>query len=137
MRRYKVCKINLFPLAKFGCFLGGLALFLPGLLCSIASVQVVGALRVLLEDWQKAALDLGLIPVEFDFVALLGLETALATLTTLDNNSFLLVLLVVLLYLIAGGLLVGVTVLLVGWVYNLVAALTGGLEVELQETLDA
>jgi len=137
MHRYKVRKINLFPLAKFGCLLGGLALFLPGLLCSMASVQVVGALRGLLENWQNAVLDLGLIPVEFDFVTLLGLETALATLTTLDDNSFLLILLVVLLYLIAGGLLVGITVLLLGWVYNLVAALTGGLEVELHEAPDA
>jgi len=137
MHRYKVRKINLFPLAKFGCLLGGLALFLPGLLCSIAGVQVVGALRALLENWQKAALDLGLIPVEFDFVTLLGLETALAALTTLDNNTFLLVLLIVLLYLIVGGLLVGITILLLGWVYNLVAALTGGLEVELHEAPDA
>ena len=137
MHRYKVRKINLFPLAKFGCLLGGLALFLPGLLCSMASVQVVDALRALLENWQKAGLDLGLIPVELDFVRLLGLKTALATLTTLDNNSFLLVLLVVLLYLIAGGLLVGITVLLLGWVYNLVAALTGGLEVELHEAPEA
>jgi hypothetical protein len=137
MHRYKIRKINLFPLAKFGCLLGGLALFLPGLLCSIAGVQVVGVLRALLENWQKAALDLGLIPVEFDFVSLLGLEAALAALTTLDNNSFLLVLLIVLLYLIVGGLLVGVTILLLGWAYNLVAALTGGLEVELHEAPDA
>ena len=137
MHRYRVRKINLFPLAKFGCLLGGLALFLPGLLCSIAGVQVVSVLRALLENWQKAALDLGLIPVEFDFVALLGLESALAALTTLDNNSFMLVLLIVLLYLIVGGLLVGLTVLLLGWVYNLVAALTGGLEVELHEAPDA
>ena len=137
MHRYKVRKINLFPLAKFGCLLGGLALLLPGLMCSLASVQVVGALRALLENWQQAAFDLGLIPVEFDFVSLLGLEAALTTLTTLDNNSFLLVLLIVLLYLIAGGLLIGVTVLLLGWVYNLVAALTGGLEVELHEAPDA
>ena len=137
MHRYKIRKINLFPLAKFGCLLGGLALFLPGLLCSIAGVQAVGVLRALLENWQKAALDLGLIPVEFDFVSLLGLEAALAALTTLDNNSFLLVLLIILLYLIVGGLLVGVTILLLGWVYNLVAALTGGLEVELHEAPDA
>ena len=137
MHRYKVRKINLFPLAKFGCLLGGLALFLPGLLCSMVSAQVVGALRALLENWQKAGLDLGLIPIELDFVRLLGLETSLATLTTLDDNSFLLVLLVVLLYLIAGGLLVGITVLLLGWVYNLVAALTGGLEVELHEAPEA
>jgi hypothetical protein len=137
MHRYKVRKVNLFPLAKFGCLLGGLALFLPGLLCSIAGAQMVGALRALLENWQKAVLDLGLVPVEFDFVTLLGLEAALATLTTLDNNRFLLFLLIILLYLIVGGLLVGVTVLLLGWVYNLVAGLTGGLEVELHKAPDA
>jgi hypothetical protein len=137
VHHYKIRKINLFPLAKFGCLLGGLALFLPGLLCSVASVQVIGALRALLENWQKAALNLGLIPVEFDFITLLGLETALAALTRLDDNGFLVALLIMLFYLIGGGLLAGLTILLLGWVYNLVAALTGGLEIELHETLDA
>jgi hypothetical protein len=61
----------------------------------------------------------------------------LAALTRLDDNSFILALLIILLYLIGGGLLVGATILLLGWVYNLVAALTGGLEVELQESPDA
>jgi hypothetical protein len=137
MYRYKIRKISLFPLAKFGCLLGGLALFLPGLACSIASVQVVGALRALLNNWQKAALDLGLIPVEFDFVSLLGLQAVLAILTRLDDNSFLLALLIILLYLIGGGLLAGIIILLLGWTYNLIAVLTGGLEVELQESPDA
>jgi hypothetical protein len=137
MHRYKIRKIKLFPLAKFGCLLGGLALFLPGLLCSVVSVQLVSALRALLENWQTAALELGLIPVEFDFVTLLGLETVLAALTRLDDNGFLVALLIMLLYLIGGGLLAGLTILLLGWAYNLVAALTGGLEIELHEVPDA
>ncbi len=132
--RYKVRKVNLFPLAKFGCLLGGLALVLPGLLCSLGTVQVVGALRALLEGWQKAVVELGLVPVEFDFINLLGLEAALSVLIGLDENSWLLALLILLVYLIFGGLLVGFTILLLGWVYNVVAALTGGLEVELQES---
>jgi hypothetical protein len=33
---------------------------------------------------------------------------------------------------IGGGLVVGLSILLVGWGYNLLAFLTGGLELELQ-----
>jgi hypothetical protein len=35
---------------------------------------------------------------------------------------------------LGGGLLVAVSIMLVGWSYNLLAALTGGLEVELRES---
>jgi hypothetical protein len=33
---------------------------------------------------------------------------------------------------LGGGLLIALTILLVGWAYNILAALTGGVEVELR-----
>ena len=134
-RRYTVSKISTLSLAKFGCVLGGLALFLPGLVCALGSVQLVAVLRALLDRWQASEVDLaGLgVPVQFDFITLLGLETVQTFITRLDNNHLGLALLIVLLSVIAGGALVAVVVLLVGWGYNLLAALSGGLEVELRE----
>jgi hypothetical protein len=133
--RYTVSKISTLSLAKFGCVLGGLALFLPGLVCALGSVQLVAVLRTLLDRWQASEVDLaGMgVPVEFDFITLLGLETVQALVTRLDNNHLGLALLIVLLSVIAGGALVAVVILLVGWGYNLLAALSGGLEVELRE----
>jgi hypothetical protein len=131
--RYKIRKINLLPLAKFGCLLGGLALFIPALVCSVGSLRIVAVLRNLLEKWQTSELNTGLIPVEVDFVKLLGLEMMLAFLTRLDDQRLVLTLLIVLVSVIGGGLLVAAGILLLGGIYNVLAALTGGLEVELQE----
>ena len=134
-RRYAVQKINTLPLAKFGCTLGGLAMVIPGLICAVAGVQLVSLLRILLDQWQATQADLlGLgVPVEFDFITLLGLETVQTAITRLDDRSFLLALLIILVSVIAGGLVVALIILLLGWAYNLLAALTGGLELELRE----
>lgn len=133
--RYTVRKINLFPLAKFGCLLGGVAMLLPGLLCALTGTQVVALLRTFLAKTQTAELDpLGLgVPVQLDFIHLLNLEAAQALITRLDDQRWVVALLIVLLMILGGGLLVGLTIMLVGWGYNLLAALTGGLEVELHE----
>lgn len=132
--RYSVRKVNLFPLAKFGFVLGGLAMILPGVICGLVIRQTVSALRRYLENWQTSAVDpLGLgVPVEFNFIDLLGLEATQTFLIGLDDQGPVLVLLIVLVSVIGGGLLIGLTIWLLGWVYNVLAALTGGLEVELR-----
>ena len=132
--RYNVRRINLLPLAKFGCLLGGLAMLGPGLICAVVSLQVVSALRSLLEEWQTSVVDpLGLgIPLEFDFIELLNLGATQALLIRLDEQGLVLATLIILCSVIGGGLLIGLTILVVGWGYNLLAALTGGLEVELR-----
>ncbi len=134
--RYAVRKIHMLPLAKFGCLLGGLAMLLPGMICAFTGVQIVSALRLLLDQWQSSQVDLlGLgAPVEFDFINLLGLETTQTLLARLDDQQMMVALLIILISILGGGLLVGLTILLVGWGYNLLAALTGGLEVELQSS---
>jgi hypothetical protein len=96
--RYTIRKIDLFPLAKFGCLLGGLAMFLPGVICAMGSLQIIAALRVLLERWQTSEVDLlgaGL-PVEFDFIDLLSLEVVQAFITRLDDQRFIVALLIIL-----------------------------------------
>jgi len=135
IHRYTVRKINLLPLAKFGCLLGGIAMLLPGVICAVAGTQIIAVLRIFLEETQTAEVDpLGLgTPVEFDFIQLLNLETVQTLITRLDDQSFIVALLVILITMIGGGLLVAVTIMLLGWSYNFLAAITGGLEVELRE----
>ena len=134
-QHYKIRRINLFPLAKFGCLLGGTALLLPGAICAVGSVEVISLLRGLLAQWQSAQMELlgDKIPLAFDFVKLLGLETVQTLLIQLDDQRLVLALLIILVSVIGGGLLAALSILLLGWIYNLLAALTGGLEVELQE----
>lgn len=110
-------------------------MLLPGLICAVAGIQIVAVLRGLMEQWQAAEVDpLGMgVPVEFDFVNLLGLEIVQTSITRLDDQRFILALLIILIAMIGGGLLVGLIILLTGWGYNLLAVLTGGLEVELRD----
>jgi hypothetical protein len=133
--RYSVRKIHLMPLAKFGFSLGALAMLLPGLLCAGVSTAGVVVLRDWLETWQNTSqIDLGLVQLPtFDFISLLGLSQTQAFLTRLSDQRMVVALLILLVSLIGGGLLVGLTILLVGWGYNMLAALTGGLEIELRE----
>ena len=85
--RYTVRRLHLLPLAKFGCLLGGLAMFLPGLICAIVSSQLVSALSVLLEQWRDAEVDIGLgLPLGLDFVKLLGLEAVEMLLGVVDGR---------------------------------------------------
>jgi hypothetical protein len=134
-RRYTVRKINLLPLAKFGCLLGGVAMLLPGLLCALAGTQAIALLHTFLAETQTAELDpLGLgVPVELDFIHLLNLEEAQALLTRLDDQRWVVALLIILMMVLGGGLLVAFIIMLLGWSYNLLTRLTGGIEVELQE----
>ncbi len=110
-------------------------MLLPGIICGIGSVQLVALGRIFLDSWQSAEVDLlGLgMPAEFDFINLLGLEAIQAVLTRLDDQRLVLGLLVILICVFGGGLLMALIILLVGWGYNLLAFLTGGLEVELRQ----
>jgi hypothetical protein len=132
--RYRLHQISTLPLAKFGSILGAAAMVCPSLLCALGSTQTISALKTLLEQWRASEVDVtGLgIPVEFDFITLLGLETAQALLVRLDEQRLAVVLMLFLGGVISGGLFIAGTVLLLGWIYNLVAALSGGLELELR-----
>jgi hypothetical protein len=111
-QRYKIRRINLFPLAKFGCLLGGTALLLPGMVCAVGSVEIISLLRGLLAQWQSAQMDLlgDKIPLEFDFVKLLGLEAVRTLLIQLDDQRLVLALLIILISIIGGGLLVALSI---------------------------
>jgi hypothetical protein len=131
--RYKVRRIAPGSLGKFGCVLGALISFLPGLVLAAGGMLVVGGLRRLLEGWQQVEIRLLGQAIPIDAVALLNLESALRTVRMLDGLSWGAVVATVVVGCAVGGLVFLVVSSLGGWLYNLVAALSGGLEVELVE----
>jgi hypothetical protein len=125
-------RIGLVSLAKFGCLLGVIAAFLPSLLCGLLGIGLANLVRGWLESWQEMTISLlGQELARLDLVHLLGLERLLQLLQTLGLASVpALVLLVLSLALVSGALL-ALIIALVGLAYNLLAAATGGLVVEM------
>jgi hypothetical protein len=131
--RYRVRRIGLGSLSKFGCVLGGLVSLLPSLIVGWAGTLLVGGLRRLLESWQGAGIHVLGQEIRIDFVSLLGLEPLLRTVQEIDSLSWAIVLLFAILTSLLGGLVFLVMGNLLGWVYNFIATVSGGLEVELRE----
>ena len=131
--RYRIRRISLGSLSKFGCVLGALVSFVPSLLLGCGGMLMVSGLHRVLEGWQSAEIRVLGQAIPIDVIALLGLESLLRNVTMVDSLSWALVILVVALGTGLGGLLFLVVGELAGWLYNLVARVSGGLEVELGE----
>ena len=128
----RVRRIGLVSAAKFG-FVSGLIRAVPlGILVAVVGRVAVGWLRRLLEGWQNSSIDMGLLgKIPVDMVALLDLSSALSTLRTLDDWALVVVVLVFVVVVSVAGVLAALTT---GWqavTYNRLAAISGGLEVEL------
>jgi hypothetical protein len=130
---YRIRRVGLGPLSKFGCVLGAVVYLLPSLLLGAAGLFALRGARRLLESWQQVELRLLGQPIPIDVVSLLHLEGVLRQVQVLDGLSALLLIAFVVAGCAIGGLLFLMVSDLAGWVYNLVASLSGGLEVELGE----
>ncbi len=135
--KMSVRRIGLDSLGKMGCLLGTVAAFLPSLVCGLLAMGVAVTLHRWLTSWQQASLgfDLPLVgeqSLTLDLVELLRLEKVLSFLDTVTAASAVTLVLVVLALAVVSGLLLAAIVTLVGLAYNLVAAATGGLIVELK-----
>jgi len=130
---YRIRRISVGSVSKFGCLLGALVSFVPSLILGCGGMLMVGGLRRLLEGWQQAQIQILGQPIPIDVIALLNLEGLLRGARWADSLSWGLFFLFVALGSGLGGLLFLLVGDLAGWIYNLVAALSGGLEVELTE----
>jgi hypothetical protein len=125
-------RVSLVSLGKFGCLLGVVAAFLPSLLCGLAGLGLAKLVHRWLEGWQEVTIALlGQEVARFDLVHLVGLDRLLATLQVLTTASLPVLLLAVLAMALVSGVVLAVMIALVGLVYNLLAAGTGGLVVEM------
>lgn len=132
--RYRVRRIAILPGAKFGCAGGVLAALPFGLVSGWLTHLLISAVRYTLEGWQRVSLDIGALgQASLNVVTLLHMNEWLARVRFLDQAP-LLVFLVVMFGLILllgsfGGLLGGMG----AFVYNSVAAFSGGLSIELED----
>lgn len=131
--RYRIKRVGLGSLSKFGCLLGALVSFVPSLILGYGGVLMASGLRGLLEGWERAQIHVLGQAIPIDVIALLNLESLLRAARAVDSLSWALFILFVALGSVLGGLLFLVVGDLAGWIYNLVARLSGGLEVELTE----
>ncbi len=131
--KYRIRRIGLGSMGKFGCVLGALISLLPSLLVGSGGLLVLRGVRRLLESWQQLEMRLLGQPIPIDVVSLLRLEGLLRQVQMLETLSWLLLVAFVAAGCVLGGLLFLAVGGLLGWAYNLVAPLSGGLEVELRE----
>lgn len=130
--KVRIQRIGLVSLGKMGCFLGIVAAFLPSLLCGLLSLGLARGLLQWLGSWQELSISLlGQEIARFDLIQFLGLEKALAFLENLTTASGWAFLLTALLLALAAGVALAVIIALMGLAYNLLAAATGGLVVEM------
>jgi hypothetical protein len=130
--KVRIQRISLASLGKMGCMLGIVAAFLPSLLCGLLGLGLAHLLLEWLGSWQELSISvLGQELASFDLVQFLGLQKILVFLQSLTAASGWAFLVAALLLALAAGVVLAVIIVLVGLVYNLLAANTGGLVVEM------
>jgi hypothetical protein len=113
--------------------LGWIVTIIPSLTCGLVLWGILAAIQSWLEGLESLDLDVLGFEYSVDLIELLQLGEFLAMLQTLAGRALPLLLALVIVVGVLGGALVALTLILLGWGYNLVAWLTGGLEVQLQE----
>ena len=124
--------ISLVSLGRFGCVLGMVVAFLPGLACGLAGLGSAHLARSWLESWEDLTITLlGQEMVRADLVQILGLGRLLETLWIVDAASVPLAALAILGLALILGVLFAAIVMLGGLTYNLLSQATGGLVVDM------
>lgn len=131
--KYRLQGISTLSIAKFGCLLGWIVTLIPNLVCALTAWQLLAALRAWLEGLEQINLSLLGLDYTFDLVDILQLQEVLTTLQGVEGRAIPLMVALLIAASVVGGALVALVLILLGWGYNLLAWLTGGLEVELRE----
>jgi hypothetical protein len=125
-------RLSLTSLGRMGCLLGAVAAFLPSLLCGLLVFALAAMAGGWLESWQDLTISLlGQEIARFDLIEFFGLDGVLELLQALAAASVPIMLLVVLGMAVISGILLAVIIMLTGLAYNLLAATTGGVVVEM------
>ena len=129
--RYTIKHIGIWSAFKFGTLIGGIIGFLHGLAAGLTLRWAVARLYTWLDSWLTVS-----VPFSDDLrlVDALKLGDVLDLLERLDDGSMLMVVGVVFAFAAFGGLIVGLLTVLAAFVYNVVAAFSGGFEVQADVT---
>lgn len=125
--QYVIEQVNSWSAAKFGLVIGAAIGVLPGLAVGTSLARVVTILRTWLDGW--LVIDLALFG-SFSLIEALALEEFLRLLQQLDDQAAILVIGTIVLVVLGSSLLTGATFFLATAVYNVTAALTGGLTIK-------
>jgi len=134
-RRYRVRRIAPLSALRFGCLLGWLAMLPPAVVIAWLGLQAIRAVHATISQIQPLELgeffgqSLGQLNL-LELFQLSAITDAIARMAEQQTSTFLMLLLLVL---VAGSLALSVAALLVSLGYNLLAALTGGLVLDLSE----
>jgi hypothetical protein len=116
----------------FGFVVGAIVACLPAFMCGATGAGAVSVARRWLEGWQTIRIDLLLDTLEFNLVEILRLQEVLTRLQALDQRRMLLGLVLALGLTLGAGLLAAVITGLSGAVYNAIAGMWGGIELEVE-----
>lgn len=119
-------------LGRMGCLLGLVAAFLPSVTCGVLAVGGALLVQRWLESWQNYSISiLGNEVANIDFVRLLQLQGVLDVLHAITGASGLALVLAILALALAAGALLALLTMLVGLSYNALAAVTGGVVIDI------
>lgn len=127
MNRYRIRRVGLRSLAGMGFALGVFCLLVPALLCGVLTRPLLAGARGVLEGWRSIPLG----PSRVNLVEALGLKDVLLAVQALEAAGWWLAAAVVWVACGAAGLTVALVAACGGMGYNLLARLSGGVEVEL------
>jgi hypothetical protein len=132
--KYRLRSISTFSIARFGCLLGWIVTIIPSLACGLVTWRMAAAVQAWLEGWKHIDLSLLGFDYTFNLIDILQLRGLLHALQTIEGRSLPLLIGLVVASGILGGVLITFTLILLSWGYNLLAWLTGGVVLELQES---
>jgi hypothetical protein len=130
--KYRLEHISTLSIARFGCLLGWAVTVIPSLACGLVTWRLAVAARAWLEGLRQITLNVLGAEFSFELIQILHLEQVLAALRAIEADILPLLVIFVIGVGILGGGLIAVTLLMLGWGYNLLAWLTGGVVVDLQ-----
>ncbi len=128
-RSYVIKRLGIGSLARWGFVAGALIACLPASVCSVIFFSIAAALRRLVETWRDVGVTVLGQRYSLDFVQLLQLRSFVDALRGIDALGILGILLLALVLAVAMGIVVGLSLVLLGVFYNF----TGRLELELAE----
>ena len=131
MTQLRIRRINPGSLFGHGCLLGSALAAVPSLLCGLSVLWASLVVQRWVEGWEVLPVSiLGQEVARIDPVHALGLERLVGALQSVSAAPAIVVLVLAAWLTIAAGLLLAVTGLLLGLLYNGLSSLTGGIVVE-------